>query len=148
LEVEAADAAIDIEDFTSEVEPWADAALHRLQPHLDQWHTASCRLSDSKAAVADHRKRHLVDHSHQPPPRLFGDIASRRAGRLLTKLSGQPLRQVEPQDGEPAAAAGIPKLSIEVFRQNLWQPVDQQPYIGIRMASHQIVPADVEHSWP
>jgi hypothetical protein len=116
LEVEATDAAVNIEHFTSKVKSRADAAFHCFQSHLSQRHTAGRCFGNREATVTNNGQRHLGDQPHQPPSRLFGDIAGSGAARLLAEQSCEPFGEMGPQNREPASTTGITQLSVECFR--------------------------------
>src|SRR5260370_31107781 len=78
LEVEAADAAVDVEDLAAEVEAFAETRFHRIQINLLQRHAAGGNLGVVEAAVANHGKREVDDVANDAAALVFRPAAERR----------------------------------------------------------------------
>jgi hypothetical protein len=74
LKIESADAAVHVEHLADEIEPRADARLHRRRVDLVERHTAGRGLRVAVPAAAGDRQRPLDQGVHEAAPFVAGDV--------------------------------------------------------------------------
>ena len=109
------------------MEPGADPALHRVEPHFGEGYAASGRLGDGEAAVADHRQFQAFHRCHEPAPRLAGEVSRRGCGGGSTEMLRQSLGEMLPEHGDRSFGAILEEHLLDVGFRDLWEPVEEEP---------------------
>ena len=90
LEVEATGDAINIQQLTGEIEAAHQAALHRRQVHLAEFHAAGSDEFLAKWATATHRQAHRNSNSNNLCSPRRGGSAQLSAGSTRLLQQSQP----------------------------------------------------------